>query len=133
MNDSVKSGLRGLFAALTLLSMLAGCASQGRPGAAASVSAPAAERASETSLTSLTGTVSSRTEAKGTLSEYTLYYLDTGSGSPVILFNAKGYSSGFADWEGIRVKVTGESLEGRVGNGNKRAKGFRADTIEALP
>ena len=79
---------------------------------------------------SLTGTVVSRVEAKGTLSEYEYFTLDTGSGTPTLLFNAKGYSAGFGDWVGVRVTVTGEPFEGRIGNGTKRAKGFRVNSIQ---
>lgn len=141
MKPNRTAGLRGLFAALILPALLAGCATAGKTDTPASSGLPAtalshpdaAGAMGQPVPESLSGTVVSRTEAKGTLSEYTLYLLDTGSGSPVILFNAKGYSSGFGDWEGVRVTVTGESTEGRIGNGNKRAKGFRADSITALP
>lgn len=77
----------------------------------------------------LTGTVAERVEAKGTLSEYTVFVLERTNAAAIVLFNKKGYSAGFSEWVGKSVTVTGESAEGRIGNANKKAKGFRVDTI----
>ncbi len=140
MESIVKTGFRGLFVALTILALLAlfaGCATAGRTDTPASGGLPASALSQSDNAAamdqldppSLTGTVVSRVEAKGTLSEYEYFLLNTGSGAPILLFNAKGYSAGFGDWDGVLVTVTGERFEGRIGNGLKRAKGFRVQSI----
>jgi len=77
----------------------------------------------------LTGTVMKRIEARGTLSQYTIYVLNTDQGTSVILFNMKRASVGFENWVSKRVIVTGQPIQGRIGNVGKKSWGFRVDSI----
>ncbi len=116
--------LRTLMYILAFLCCLAGCVSA-QPTPAGVATAPEISDRTE----ALEGTLVRRLVAPGTLSEYAVFYLETGKRESVILFNEKGYSAGFTAWEGLKVRVTGEKTEGRVGNAHKRDRGFRVDSI----
>lgn len=79
------------------------------------------------------GTVAARVEAKGTLSEYTVFVLEQANSAELVLFNSKGYSAGFGVWVGKKVTVTGARAEGRIGNAHKRAMGVRVEAIAETP
>lgn len=115
---------RTLMCILAFLCSLAGCVSA-QPTPAGVATAPEISARTE----ALEGILVRRLVAPGTLSEYAVFYLETGKRKAVILFNEKGYSAGFTAWEGMKVRVTGEEIEGRVGNAHKRDRGFRVDSI----
>jgi hypothetical protein len=64
---------------------------------------------------SYSGTVKSRKVFPGTLSEYTVFFLETGDGGRFILFNLSNVSMGFESYSGREVRVSGDPGNGYIG------------------
>ncbi len=78
----------------------------------------------------LEGTVKLVKENEGTLSEIQYYVLVTESGSPLIMFNEKGFSTGFDQWLDRTVCVSGRKGVGKIGFKRQEKTGLIVTHIE---
>jgi hypothetical protein len=81
------------------------------------------------STSSLTGIIEKEYQNEGTLSEYSYFIISTDRGTKTIIFNENGHSSGFSEWEGRKVVLSGKQIIGTVGFKRDKVNGFLVTSI----
>lgn len=86
----------------------------------------------ETESRTIEGSVRLVKENAGTLSEIRYYVLVTGAKSSLILFNEKGFSTGFDQWLDLPVQVSGRKGTGKIGFRKQEEIGLIVAHIERV-
>ncbi len=80
----------------------------------------------------LEGSVGIKKEMRGTLSEFSYFFVSTKNEGNVTIFNQQSYSLGFDKFVGRKVRILGSFTKGFVGNKRERKKGFKVVEVNFL-